>query len=372
MQIAAPSWSFDSAATVKLLLLCLSPSIDDEIKQQIQSAARLEVDWDELIELANIHHVLALLYSRLNQVCQHQVPPRILNTMRHRYQQLVAKNLLLTAEMISLLKAMVHQGIDAMPYKGPALAHPLYGTMNLRQFGDLDIIIQPQHMPAVEKLLVAQGYRPYFGEKTTAELQTYMKAKAEHTYDFYHEGKGILVEIHWRFWPVYFSSINPSEIWHRRESLNLNGLSVPTIAIDDYLLVLCMHGSRHLWCRLSWLCDIAMLLYRCPDLDWPKLLVQAEGWGCKRMLHLGLYLAHHWLGASLPAVILHTVEADATIAKLAAQVDHRIFGLAPHSHRTMGTTTQYQLQVRERLQDKAMYLESVVYWLLKGRLSVRT
>jgi Uncharacterised nucleotidyltransferase len=360
LQIGFPSWSFDSAPTIKLLLLCLSPSIDDETKQQIQLAVR-----------PTIHHVLALLYTRLNRVCPHQVPAHVLNTMRHRYQQMVAKNLLLTAEMITLLKAMVHQGIDAMPYKGPALAETLYGTTDLRQFGDLDIIIQPQHMPAVEKLLDTQGYRPYFGEKTTAELQTYMKAKAEHTYDFYHEAKGILVEVHWRFWPVYFSSVNPCQIWHRRESLNLNGLSVPTIAIDDYLLVLCMHGSRHLWCRLSWLCDIAMLLCRYPKLDWPKLLTQAENWGCKRMLCLGLYLAHYWLGASLPAAILQIVEADATIAKLAVQVDHRIFGLAPQSHSTVGIT-QYQLQVRERLQDKAVYIESIVYWLLKGRLSAST
>ncbi|KAB1988343.1 nucleotidyltransferase family protein, partial [Haemophilus parainfluenzae] len=85
-----------------------------------------------------------------------------------------------------LLKRLMAAGIDAMPYKGPILAHALYDPADLRQFGDLDIIVPPEAMAAVEPLLRDQGYHPYCGDKTAAELQAYMRARAEHTYDFYH------------------------------------------------------------------------------------------------------------------------------------------------------------------------------------------
>jgi hypothetical protein len=111
-----------------------------------------------------------------------------------------------------------------------------------------------------------------------------------------------------------------------------------------------------------------MLLYRYPNLNWSQLLTQAESWGCKRMLYLGLYLAHHWFRSSLPDSILKLIGSEPTVVNLAGQVDQRIFERLDHSH-AIGIT-RYQLQVRERLQDKAVYIESVLYWLLKGRLTV--
>ena len=356
--------------TPNLLLLCLSPdseqSANSQIAQQIIALADKQTNWSALIELAQTHRVMPLLYHRLSTVCPTKVPDNILAGLRGDCQQIAIRNLAMTAELHRLLKLMETQGVETLPYKGPVLTQSLYQRLDLRQFGDLDIIIRPEDMPSVERLLIDEGYWPYFGKQTAAELSAYMKAKTEHTYDFYHKNKKIFLEVHWRFWPPFFSSVNPRQIWARRASTTLAGTKISTFLMEDYLIVLCMHGSRHMWERLAWLCDIALLVERFPHLDWQQSLKTAEQWGAKRMLLLGLYLAQEWLAADLPAEVVAQISADSAIAQLAAAVKTQMFSSAETPTRFMAAT-RYQVKVRERWQDKAVYASSFGYWLLKGR-----
>lgn len=366
LSVAAETvWQFRDRPTDSLLLRCLSPQTDSQTIQQIQASAQAEIDWQALAQLAKVHRVVPLLYNRLSSVCPEAVPAPLLESLRGHCKSIAIRNLSATAELRRLLLLMESKGIDTLPYKGPLLTKMLYEDLELRQFGDLDIVIQPEDMQSVEKLLVAEGYRPYFGEKTAAELNAYMKSKNEHTYDFYHDRKQFFIEIHWRFWPSFFSSVNPKDIWHRREPDELAGITVSNFKIEDYLIILCMHGSRHQWERLSWLCDIALLLQKYPNLDWQQVFNLAEQWGAKRMLSLGLYLAHTWLGAPLPKAIINEISADSSTVVLATWVHDQIFGMVKPLARFMGTT-QYHIQARERWQDKALYAQSFVYWFLRG------
>lgn len=370
LSVAAETvWQFSDRPTDSLLLRCLSPQADSQTIRQIQTLAQTEIDWQALAELAEVHRVVPLLYNRLSSVCPKAAPAPLLESLRSRCKSIAIRNLSATAELRKLLLLMESKGIDALPYKGPMLTKMLYGGLELRQFGDLDIVIQPEDMQSVEKLLVAEGYRPYFGEKTAAELDAYMKSKDEHTYDFYHDRKQSFIEIHWRFWPPFFSLVNPKDIWHRREPAELAGITVSNFKIEDYLIILCMHGSRHRWERLSWLCDIALLLQKYPDLDWQQTFKLAEQWGARRMLYLGLYLAYAWLGSNLPAPVLEKVIADSAIAGLAIQVDEQLFS-AQVSKRVLAST-RYQIQARERWQDKVACAQSFVHWVLRGRPSKR-
>lgn len=362
------NWKVKVDPTICFLFCCLDPSRNSQATEEIQQQIQGEIDWDYLIEFAKIHYVIPLLYRRLKSTCPELVPAEALSKMHRMYQDLTVQSLLLSNELTTLLKAMIADGIDVLPYKGPVLAQALYDDIELRQFGDLDIIIQPHSMQTAEKILLEHGYQHASSPKTAAELNAYMNAKPEHAYNFYHNDKGILVEMHWRFWPLFFSSVNPCQVWERRQQTTLNDLSVPTMTMEDYLLVLCMHGSRHMWTRLSWLSDIAVLLYKYPELNWTQVLDQAKQWGCERMLYLGLYLACEWMHASLPSSVIQKISTDRSIKSLANVVHQRIFRSAEQPIPLLDGT-RYQLQARERLQDKAVYIESFIYWLFKGRLN---
>lgn len=349
---------------IELLVCCVRPQVDDAISDRITALVQEKIDWEYLIQTAHGHGVISLLYTRLNTICLHAIPDFALNRLRSIFGAIAGRNLFLTGELVKLLNLFKEQGIVAVPYKGPVLASLIYGNVALRQFCDLDIIVQAQDIFAVKKLLLAQGYRPKV-EMTYAQEIAYLQAKTEHTYDFIHDDKGIFLEIHWRIAPKYITPIEPKHLWQDLEPFSLAGTTVCYLPLEDWLPILCVHGSRHMWERLSWLCDIATLVHKHPDLNWEKVLKQASAFGCRRILFLGLFLAHDLFGVVLPAEIWQQVKAEPLVSAIAPQVYNQLFDRVKTSDRFMGRTL-YHIQVRERFQDKVLYIQSFFYWMMTG------
>ena len=148
---------------ISFLLCCLAPCPGPGNLQRAQAITSEELDWQALVKFALRHRVLPLLYQRLSTTYSSVVPNDLLLELRQYCKNVSIRNLLLTAELAKLLRLMTLSDIDTMPYKGPVLAKTLYSDINLRQFGDLDIVIEPHNMQTVERLLIAEGYRPYLG-----------------------------------------------------------------------------------------------------------------------------------------------------------------------------------------------------------------
>jgi len=49
-----------------------------------------------------------------------------------------------------------------IPYKGPTLALAVYGNLALREFTDLDILVQTQNVRQAAELLKDRGYQGQF------------------------------------------------------------------------------------------------------------------------------------------------------------------------------------------------------------------
>ena len=91
------------------------------------------------------------------------------------------------------------------------------------------------------------------------------------------------------------------------------------------MLVLCIHGGKHAWERLAWICDVAELVRRTPDLDWTAVSTEAERLRAGRILRLGLRLADELLDAPLPPHVADLVRSDRTLGTLAAYVRRWLF-----------------------------------------------
>jgi hypothetical protein len=89
--------------------------------------------------------------------------------------------------------------------------------------------------------------------------------------------------------------------------------------------MLCVHGSKHYWERLSWMADVAELSQIPRGLDWAAAGSRARALGAERMMHLGLALAHELLAAPLPPEVLRRVRNDGAACSLAARVRARFF-----------------------------------------------
>jgi hypothetical protein len=298
--------------------------VDSGTAERIRALLRQELDWEYLLRTAHAHGVRPLLYRSLKTTCLEETPPAVMAQLHASFHANAAWNMLLASELIRLLRLLDSHGIRAVPYKGPALAAAVYGQLALRQIGDLDLIVRLNDVERAGGLLRAQGYRPETEKDGTGEGGV---PGSRHVDAFRSANGQVLVELHWRIAPRHFAAPRePERWWERLQPLCLAGTTVESLMTEDLLLCLCVHGSKHGWERLLWIADIAELVRSQPGLDWSAVLEQARRSGCRRMLLLGLGLAHELLDAPLPDPVRDPVLRSRAVRSVVRRVRQRLFG----------------------------------------------
>jgi hypothetical protein len=348
---------------IELLLCCARTSVDDERAGKIKYLVENNnIDWNYFIEIAVLHKVMPLVYTSLNSSVRDVVPQEVLDKLRSLFHANAQSNLFVTGELLKILASLEANAIKAVPYKGPVLANSVYGNLAMRHAGDLDIIVQLHDILKVKKILLDLGYQRK-SNLTDAQERAFFQSKSEHTFDFVDDGKPTLIEIHWRITPRYSSIIEPKHFWKYLEPCAFAGKTVNSLPLDYWLPILCVHGSRHCWQRLAWLCDIAELIRIHPGIDWERTISFANELGCRRMLFLGLFLVSELMGVVLPDQVLQEIKTERKISTLASEVLTHLFDPSNAASKFMGETF-YHIQARERFQDKAIYLQSFLDWFV--------
>jgi len=131
----------------------------------------------------------------------------------------------------------------------------------------------------------------------------------------------------------------PKHFWQRLEPDRLAGTQIANLSLEEWLPILCAHGSRHRWERLTWLCDVAEIMCLRLEMDWDVVIARSQVLICQRMLFLGVLLAHRLLDAPLPIAILQKMQANSDLNWLAV-------GTAiAHSSRINGTAQQLRSSI---------------------------
>ena len=102
------------------------------------------------------------------------------------------------------------------------------------------------------------------------------------------------------------------------------GMQIETLSSEILLLLLCAHGTKHCWRRLRYVCDIADLIKTSKNLNWTKLLRNADQVGARRMVLTGLSLAHDLLEAPVPDEILGSIRASRPVQRIATESSIKI------------------------------------------------
>jgi hypothetical protein len=306
-----------------MLLACARSRMDERHALIIEGLSRSALDWVALAALGRRHSVFPLLYRQLAAVVPHAVPPDSLHRLKELYQGNTARNLFLLGELERVLRAMAEDGVTAIPYKGPVLAIAGYGDLSLRRFVDLDVIVRRDDVERAIGTLTDLGYR---AEPVVSPSQQAFLIRTQHDLAFKRDEGRLIVELHWEVAPRQFAAeLAAEDLWRSATIRSVGGSSVLTLAAEDMLLSLCVHGSKHLWERLAWVCDIAEWLASHPGLKWPELLTRAERTGQLRMLLVGLQLAAELLDAPLPTLAATAIDADRAVARLVTQARQVIF-----------------------------------------------
>lgn len=338
---------------VELLLLCARAELRESDRRRVRELVDGGLlDWDAVMDGALRHALVPLVHLHLNAPSMSTLPAAAAARLRDLARRMAALNSYLVGELRDLLTEFSARGIEAIPYKGPALALEAYGRAGLRQFCDLDIIVPARDVRAAAEVLRARGYAPY---RDLGEAQLALMLRTQCNVPFTRDRDRSVVEIHWDVCaPDFARPLTREGFWSRSRETEFLGAASRSLTVEDLLLALCVHGSKHRWEQLSWVCDVAQLLLKNPDLRGGVLLERAGRGGCRRMLLLGLRLAHQLLDAPLDPALREATEADAASARLAAAVAENICERGGGSS-GVGGYFSFQWAARERASDKLRY-----------------
>ncbi len=294
-----------------LLLECASPQPD---ARRLAGLVR-SVDWPRLLALAEDHGVTGPLAARLRELDASLVPPETLQALLERRRAQIFFSLRMAAELFRILDRFASEGIGALVAKGPVLAVQAYGDPAMRSYGDLDLLVRQRDIRRATELMIAGGYG------AQVPLSVIDAGKIPGQYLFSRPDSQLLVELHNDCTLRYFPRRLPLErFFERHIRVPLDSREVPALSVEDELVLICIHGAKHLWERLIWIADVAALVSRQTSLDWDRAAASAKEVGAERMLHAGLRLAADVLKTELPGKVLPQVKADAVAARLASQV----------------------------------------------------
>jgi hypothetical protein len=338
----------------ELLRVCANRQPSEAAQALIRKLTSGETDWNYLSIAAETHRLIPLLYRNLADICGDGVPGHVLRRLQQAYVSNAAHNLRLTGELLRLTDLLEGEGIEVVPFKGPVLADLLFHNVALRTFGDLDILVRPRDVKRAKQVLLADGYEPEFilSGKIEAEY-----IRSEHAFQFQKPGGGFVVELHWRFGSRnQVFPVDPKEVWARLEHRTFQGREIRTLAQEDLLLYLCVHGAKHGWDRLEWICCISELVRTEPGVNWDEIARRARRSGAERALYVALLLASTLADLKLPPLIAEGIRSDVAAQALAWQAGERLFLTEPnHSVREVYRHMFY-LRARERWVDRARIL----------------
>ncbi len=318
----APLSAQATRSEIKLLLCCARTRADRRVAQRIHGLAAGSLDWIYFLRMARSHKVLTLVHSTLKTVCCDAIPEAIGRQLERYASRQAQRSSHLTGELLRLLTLLDARAIPALPVKGPVLSASLYGDLALREFHDLDILIHKRDALRAKDVLLSSGYALATALNSDGFPSVYGKSE----YCCLRKRDGLAVELCWSISPHYFlKRLDLETLGERRLPIRLMGATVDGLPAEELLLALCVHGSKHSWWLLRWICDVAELIGASPAMNWRRVRSMARNLGCRRAVALGLLLAHDLLGAPLPDGVLHEIKRDAQLPRLAAWVCQRLF-----------------------------------------------
>jgi len=351
-----------------LLLACCGSRSDSRRPARIGLGLDRGPNWLEFARLTEHHAVGPLVYRALSAFSQ-AVPGSVFERLRRDNERNVQNSLWLARELIRILDCLESHGVPAIPYKGPVLAKAIYGDIALRRFADLDILIRARDLRDAKAAVGELGYTPTLG-LNEAEQAAHIISGNEVPFDG-PLGRRVL-ELQWRVLPRFYAVEFSIENFFQRSSLvDLGGRLVRTLAPEDLLLVLCVHAAKHVWWRLSWLCDIAETV-RSQPIDYISAYRTARELGIERIVAVNFLLQSQLFGVPSPLPFRRSMKNDDPDTECLADVARQVLiGSSDYNFQSI-EYFMVMLRLRERLQDRFRFLVRLIFTPSKGEwLTVR-
>lgn len=283
-------FAFERSPVFRILGLSAGAPFNGDALDALGRVLEGEVAWDQLVVGAKRH---SLVVPLLNSLRTGGFLDRIPADCRHALTTLRDGQVVLALQRAGLMAHMAaafrQAGVDVLFLKGPALSQRLYGRLEVRGDGDVDVLVRPDHVERAR--LVLSALDVVVKRDGGAGLYRFVY----HEDGFRDTRTGIWVELHRRLSAnPYALPWNFDALWRERSHVSIAGEAVAVLSTGHEALFLIVHGAGHGWERLRWLADMAVLLRTPAALAESRAAAFAAG--MVPALDYTLTLAQRWLG----------------------------------------------------------------------------
>ena len=302
-----PSVNTTTCNEDELLVCCARVSLTRDIQERLGQLLREQIDWQIVLDRSWWHRIRPLTYVHLSAQPANLVPAAVLEVMEGHAREFEQRNRRLMNAQHEVSAMSEQSSLPMLAFKGPTLAVDAYGDLSLRECGDLDMLVRPNDFPRVKEMLISNGFDCMWDQRELFACEF--------------RREGIELDMHWDLAPGWHNyNVDFDQLWEGGLPVVQDCQFTRKLRPEDSISVLCMHGTKHWWERLRWICDIAELVKSGRITDWQRVEATATEARCLRSVWLGLWLASDLLDANLPPEIQSKLDGSPVVKQLAAQV----------------------------------------------------
>jgi hypothetical protein len=334
---------------LEMLVLCARVFLSTSEVSDLRSAARKRLKWDLVEQYAQNHVLMPVVAHILTIHAKELIPQNTFGRLRESLVQNSQKSLVWLREWMRLLAAFAEAGIEVISFKGPALAMTAYRNLSLREFTDLDLLVRPSEVAMAREVLTRHGYTldSPVPDRIAAGL---IRSKNQQISFVKEQEKGLQIDLHWGILSDAASSLLNVDQFLESSIVETEGqVSFRSLAPEHLLLLLCVHGTKHCWSNLRWLCDLACHIRSKPTLNWSECFRLAQSSGTDLTLTHSLLLCRDVLGVTLPEANEEYSDKHTAANLLASQACDFLFRENTDDSRYIDNRNRYRDVLRYRL-----------------------
>lgn len=300
------------------------------------------VEWDEVIDLADKHKVDGIIYLALRK-------SKLISNIGEEKISLLKQKAAITgitqsrhiSGLSTVLNKINERNIPVIVLKG-LVVREFYPQPDQRSMNDADILVHEGDVEKVKQLLIDMGYVYLEDHKASHHI-----ALVHHKYPF--------IELHWNLFKRdgFSNELEHYErlIWKRAIKVNVGEAEVLSLSYEDLALHLCMHMAAHLVATgfgVRQLCDFVLLVeHKGDEIDWNSFIMKARMYGFEKFSEIMFLLCNKLFNMEVPKEINIKVVNN---KKYVSALLNEIFEAGVHGKKEMAN--QFATQVAFNFQDK--------------------
>lgn len=322
----------DMTPEMKLLLALSHFEMDETRRTEATDLLRESIDWSAFLKLCEWHGLYPLVYKALKNMLGgvgERVPAAITDTLQNKYRNNVLRMTGMSGELLRLTALLDEAGIRILPWKGLVASLQIFGDISVRTSCDIDLLVAPDDILPAVRIITGAGYKiAEYPEGLTHEQLRHIVRHIHHFPALYNPERGITVEVHWRISPlIAASALDFADMYQKSEILAWSGHSFRSLSRETAFLTMAVHGAKHMWCQLRWLCDVATLLDGTQPLDGEQIIAEAKRLDVLEIILQTVILSQLFFAIPAPAWAQEALDRNKKAAKLARMA--AIFITAP-------------------------------------------